>query len=66
MVSRCGACHRQHVCRRLVLEIIDRGRTKRRIEVRVCGACTAALLDTFDIVGAQSELPQLTGSLYVR
>jgi hypothetical protein len=59
MVARCGSCHRLHVVRLVVLEFSLPTGGLRHCEVRLCGRCTAALLDSIEVlhIGVQKELP---------
>jgi hypothetical protein len=59
MVSRCGSCHRVHVVRLVVLEFAVKGGGTRHCEARLCGGCTAALLDSIEVrqLAEQGELP---------
>jgi hypothetical protein len=59
MVGRCGSCHRVHALRLVVLEFAVKGGGSRHCEARLCGGCTAALLDSIEVrqLAEQQALP---------
>jgi hypothetical protein len=46
VAGRCSSCHRSGDLRRISISIALRNRRSKCCEVRVCGGCAAALLDT--------------------
>lgn len=53
--ERCYSCDRQRPCRRVELFVQAAGGGVQCISVRLCGACTAALIDSVTLFAVATE-----------
>jgi hypothetical protein len=59
MVGRCAGCHYQHVVRVVGVQLALPNGGIRDLEVRMCGACAAALLDSLEPLEVQGKAPEV-------
>lgn len=58
--ERCNSCDRQRPCRRIELFLQADGGGVQAVSVRLCGACTAALIDSITLFAIATEFLEVS------